>query len=160
MLKIDIIVIGKIKEKYLREGILEYSKRLSSYCKLKIIEVKDESEPNNPSESDYEIIQKKEAQRVLDRINLQSKIVTLEIEGEKLSSVEFSKKINQYTIQGISYITFIIGGSTGLHESIIEKSNFALSLSNMTYTHQMTRIILLEQIYRAFKIIKGEPYHK
>lgn len=159
-MNITIIGVGKIKEKFMQEGIKEYSKRLSRYCKLKIIEVTDESAPENLSEKEIEIIKEKEGKRILSKISNNSYIISLDIKGKNFSSEEFSKKIEDITLGGTNDITFIIGGSLGLSEEILNKSNFKLSFSKMTFPHQLMRIILLEQIYRGFRIMKGEPYHK
>ncbi|MCR2044827.1 23S rRNA (pseudouridine(1915)-N(3))-methyltransferase RlmH [Anaerosalibacter massiliensis] len=159
-MNITIIGVGKIKEKFMQEGIKEYSKRLSRYCKLKIIEVTDESAPENLSEKEIEIIKEKEGKRILSKLSNNSYIISLDIKGKNFSSEEFSKKIEDITLGGTNDITFIIGGSLGLSEEILNKSNFKLSFSKMTFPHQLMRIILLEQIYRGFRIMKGEPYHK
>lgn len=159
-MNITIIGVGKIKEKFMQEGIKEYLKRLSRYCKLKIIEVTDESAPENLSEKEIEIIKEKEGKRILSKISNNSYIISLDIKGKNFSSEEFSKKIEDITLGGTNDITFIIGGSLGLSEEILNKSNFKLSFSKMTFPHQLMRMILLEQIYRGFRIMKGEPYHK
>lgn len=159
-MNITIIGVGKIKEKFMQEGIKEYSKRLSRYCKLKIIEVTDESAPENLSEKEIEIIKEKEGKRILSKLSNNSYIISLDIKGKNFSSEEFSKKIEDITLGGTNDITFIIGGSLGLSEEILNKSNFKLSFSKMTFPHQLMRIILLEQIYRGFRIMKGEPYHR
>ena len=147
---IKIICVGKIKEKFFKEAIDEYKKRLSKYTKIDIIEVNDESNGD---------ILKKEATSILKYINNNDYVITLEIEGNKLNSRELSKKINDTLIIN-SNITFIIGGSLGLDESIKKLSNYKLSFSDLTFPHQLFRIILLEQIYRSFKIINNESYHK
>ena len=148
---IKIICIGKIKEKYLKEAIEEYSKRLSKYTKLEIIEL--------PDEPVIEKAKKVEAERIIKHIKDNEYIITLEIEGNKLSSEELSKKIENTLITN-SNITFIIGGSYGLDDSIKERSNYKISFSNLTFPHQLFRVMLLEQIYRSFKIINNENYHK
>ena len=150
---IRIICVGKIKEKYLRDAIEEYSKRLSKYTKLEIIEVKDESK------MDTNDIMKKEAISIEKYINNKDYNIVLDIEGEELSSLTFAKKLDKIFI-GSSNINFIIGGSVGIDDSIKEKANLRLSFSRMTFPHQLFRVILLEQIYRAFKIINNESYHK
>ncbi|MBU5294433.1 23S rRNA (pseudouridine(1915)-N(3))-methyltransferase RlmH [Anaerosalibacter bizertensis] len=159
-MNIIIIGVGKIKEKFMQEGIKEYSKRLSRYCKLKILEVADESTPENLSEKGIEIIKEKEGKRILSKISNNSYIISLDIKGKNFSSEEFSKKIEDIALGGTNDITFIIGGSLGLSEEILNKSNLKLSFSKMTFPHQLMRMILLEQIYRGFRIMKGEPYHK
>lgn len=150
---IKLITTGKIKEKYLKEAISEYTKRLSKYTKLEIIELNDYDFDNK------NIVLEKEKEQILKHISDKDYIVTLEIEGKQFSSTEFAEKINNIFIKN-SNITFIIGGSYGLHDDIKKKSNLALSFSKFTFPHQLFRVILLEQIYRAFKIIKNESYHK
>lgn len=159
-MKISIITVGKIKEKYLKDAIAEYSKRLSKYCKLEIIEVADEKTPDNASEVVENQIRSKEAERILKHVKDDAFVITLEINGKQLTSEELAGKINTLGIQGHSHIIFIIGGSIGLGTEVLKKSNFALSFSKMTFPHQLMRVILLEQIYRSYRIINGEPYHK
>lgn len=159
-MKITIITVGKIKEKYLKDAIAEYSKRLGKYCKLEIIEVADEKTVENASEAVEESIREKEAERILKYIKDDSYVVTLEIQGKQLTSEELADKIETLGVTGTSHITFVIGGSIGLGRSVLQKSNYALSFSKMTFPHQLMRVILLEQIYRSFRIINGEPYHK
>lgn len=159
-MKITVITVGKIKEKYLKDAIAEYSKRLSKYCKLEIVEVADEKTPDNASETVWNVIRDKEADRILKYIKDDAYIITLEIGGRMLSSEELAEKIEKLGIQGTSHIIFIIGGSIGLGRSVLEKSDFALSFSKMTFPHQLMRVILLEQVYRSYRIINGEPYHK
>ncbi len=159
-MKITIVTVGKIKEKYLRDAIGEYSKRLSKYCKLEIVEVADEKTPDNASETMEKIIRDKEAERILKYVREDAYVVTLEIGGKMLDSVEFSRKLENLGIQGKSHILFIIGGSIGLGEAVLKRSDFPLSFSKMTFPHQMMRVILLEQIYRGYRIMAGEPYHK
>ena len=159
-MKITVITVGKIKEKYLKDAIAEYSKRLSKYCKLEIVEVADEKTPDNASEVVENAIRAKEAERILKYVKDDAFVITLEINGKLLSSEELADKIDKIGIQGTSHIIFIIGGSIGLGEEVLQKSNFALSFSKMTFPHQLMRVILLEQIYRSYRIISGEPYHK
>lgn len=159
-MNIKIIAVGKIKEKYIREGIKEYSKRLSKYCNLEIIEVADEKAPEKLSKKDMEIIKNKEGAKLLSKIPQNSFIISLEIEGKGISSEELSKKMKDIMISGINDITFIIGGSLGLSQEVRNKANYKLSFSKMTFPHQLMRVILLEQIYRGFRIMRGEPYHK
>ena len=159
-MKITIVTVGKIKEKYLRDAIGEYSKRLSKYCKLEIVEVADEKTPDNASDTMEKIIRDKEAERILKYVREDAYVITLEIGGKMLDSVEFSRKLENLGIQGKSHILFIIGGSIGLGEAVLKRSDFALSFSKMTFPHQLMRVILLEQVYRSFRIIRGEPYHK
>ena len=159
-MKITLITVGKIKEKYLKDAIAEYSKRLSKYCKLEIIEVADEKTPDNASETVECAIRDKEGERILKYVKDDAFVITLEIEGKLLSSEELADKIEKLGIQGTSHIIFIIGGSIGLGKAVLEKSDFALSFSKMTFPHQLMRVILLEQVYRSYRIISGEPYHK
>lgn len=159
-MKITIITVGKLKEKYLKDAIAEYSKRLSKYCKLEIIEVADEKTPEHASEVVEEAIRAKEAERILKYVKEDAYVITLEIGGKQLSSEEFAEKIEKLGVQGTSHITFIIGGSIGLGKDVLAKSDYALSFSKMTYPHQLMRVILLEQIYRCYRINANEPYHK
>ena len=159
-MNITVICVGKIKEKFYREAVCEYSKRLSKFCKLNIIEVDDEEAGQNLSPVQESNIKDKEGERILKKIPTNSYVFTLEIEGKKYDSVSFSKNLNDLCIKGQSSICFIIGGSLGLSDRIKDLSNAKLSFSDMTFPHQLMRVILLEQIYRAFKIINNEPYHK
>lgn len=159
-MKITLITVGKIKEKYLKDAIAEYTKRLSKYCKLEIVEVADEKTPDSASEVVENAIRAKEAERILKYVKDDAFVVTLEINGKQLSSEELADKIDKLGVQGTSHIIFIIGGSIGLGEEVLKNSNFALSFSKMTFPHQLMRVILLEQVYRSYRIINGEPYHK
>ena len=159
-MKITVLTVGKIKEKYLKDAIAEYSKRLSKYCKLEIIEVADEKTPDNASDVVEEGIRNKEGERLLKYIKDDAFVITLEINGKLLTSEELSDKINKLGIGGTSHIIFVIGGSIGLGKEVLKRSNFALSFSKMTFPHQLMRVILLEQIYRSYRIINNEPYHK
>ena len=159
-MKITLITVGKIKEKYLKEAIAEYSKRLSKYCKLDILEVADEKTPDNASEIVENQIRAKEADRILKYVKDDAFVITLEINGKQLTSEELANKIDTLGIQGTSHILFIIGGSIGLGQEVLERSDYALSFSKMTFPHQLMRVILLEQVYRSYRIIHGEPYHK
>lgn len=159
-MKITIITVGKIKEKYLKDAIAEYSKRLSKYCKLEIVEVADEKTPDNASETVENQIRAKEGERILKYVKDDAYVITLEIKGRQVTSEELADKIDTLGIQGTSHITFIIGGSIGLGEEVLTRSDYALSFSKMTFPHQLMRVILLEQIYRSYRIIHGEPYHK
>lgn len=158
-MKITVITVGKLKEKYLIEGIKEYSKRLSKYVNLELIEVKDEHAPENLSQRDIDSIKEKEAERINQKIK-DSYIISLAIEGKQLTSEKLATKIEDIKTYHDSHITFIIGGSLGLSDSIKNKSNFLLSFSPMTFPHQLMKLILLEQIYRSFRINNNEPYHK
>ena len=159
-MKITVITVGKIKEKYLKDAIAEYTKRLSKYCKLEIVEVADEKTPDNASEVVENAIRSKEAERILKYVKDDAYVITLEIGGKQLSSEELADKIDKLGIQGTSHIIFIIGGSIGLGKEVLNKSNYALSFSKMTFPHQLMRVILLEQVYRSYRIISNEPYHK
>ena len=159
-MKITVITVGKIKEKYLKDAIAEYSKRLSKYCKLEIVEVADEKTPDNASDVVEDTIRSREAERILKYVKDDAYVITLEIGGKQLSSEELADKINKLGIQGTSHIIFIIGGSIGLGKEVLAKSNYALGFSKMTFPHQLMRVILLEQIYRSYRIISKEPYHK
>lgn len=159
-MNITLVTVGKIKEKYFRDAIAEYEKRLSRYCKLDIIEVADEKTPDKASELLEEQIKQKEAERILKHIREDAYCIALAIDGKKFDSVGFSKHINQLGITGKSNVVFVIGGSLGLHESVMKRADGKISFSDMTFPHQLMRVILLEQIYRCFRIINGEPYHK
>ena len=159
-MRITIIGVGKIREKYLKDAISEYSKRLSRFCKLEIIEVPDKEIPDRVSECVEDIVKKKEAADILKKIKPDSITIVLDLKGEMIDSCELSRKIEKYGLNGNSHINFIIGGSLGLHKDVLEKADYRLSFSKMTFPHQLMRVILLEQIYRAFKISSGETYHK
>ena len=159
-MKITIITVGKLKEKYLKDAISEYSKRLSRYCKLEVIEVADEKTPDQAGEGMETMIREKEAERILKYIREDAYVVTLEIKGKQLTSEELAEKIDRLGVQGKSHIQFVIGGSIGLGGTVLNRSDYALSFSRMTFPHQLMRVILLEHIYRSYLIINGEPYHK
>jgi len=159
-MNIRIIAVGKIKEKYIQEGIKEYSKRLSRYCTLEVIEIDDEKAPENLSDKEMDIVKQKEGERILAKVPQNSFLISLVIEGKQLSSEELAEKIETLMIDGTSDICFVIGGSLGLSDEVVSRSNFKLSFSKMTFPHQLMRMILLEQVYRGWRIIKGEPYHK
>ena len=159
-MKITLITVGKIKEKYLKDAIAEYAKRLSKYCKLEILEVADEKTPDNASEVVEDSVRDKEGERILKHIKDDMFVITLEIAGKMLTSEELSDKIERLGIEGKSNIAFVIGGSIGLGKAVLNRSDYALSFSKMTFPHQLMRVILLEQIYRSYRIINGEPYHK
>lgn len=159
-MKITVLAVGKIKEKFYIQAVEEYAKRLSRYCKLEIVQVADEKTTENSTETEINLIKQKEAERILKRIPDDAYVITLEIQGKMLDSVELSGKINMLGISGTSHIVFVIGGSLGLHQSVSDRADFKLSFSKMTYPHQLMRVILLEQIYRSYRIINNEPYHK
>ena len=159
-MKITVLTVGKIKEKYLKDAIAEYSKRLSKYCKLEMIEVADEKTPDQASEAVEEQIRDKEGERLLKNIKEGAFVITLEIRGKQLTSEELADKIEKLGVSGVSHIVFVIGCSIGLGRAVMERSDYALSFSKMTFPHQLMRVILLEQIYRSYRIIQGDPYHK
>ncbi|MGN0480238.1 MAG: 23S rRNA (pseudouridine(1915)-N(3))-methyltransferase RlmH [Lachnospiraceae bacterium] len=159
-MKITLITVGKIKEKYFTMAIDEYAKRLSRYCRLDIIEVVDEKTPDQASDRECEIIKDREGDRIAANIKDDAYVIALAIEGKMLDSVELSQKIQKLGIDGRSHITFIIGGSLGLSDKVLQRADFKLSFSPMTFPHQLMRVVLLEQIYRSFRIISNEPYHK
>lgn len=159
MMTINIVAVGKIKEDYINRGISEFSKRLSNYCNLNIFEVDHENIPKNSS-GQTEMIKNKEGKRILARIPENSYKIVLDVKGKPMTSKGLASSIQNLQVQGWSTLTFIIGGSLGLSEKVLDSADYQLSLSHMTFTHQMIRLILLEQIYRAFKIMSGEPYHK
>lgn len=159
-MNITFVTVGKIKEKYFRDAIAEYQKRLSKYCKLDIIEVADERTPDKASEALEDLIKQKEAERILKNIKDNAYCVALTIDGKKRDSVNLAEHIEQLGLKGKSNLVFVIGGSLGLHNSVIERADEKLSFSDMTFPHQLMRIILIEQIYRCYRIMNGEPYHK
>ncbi len=159
-MKITVLCVGKIKEKYFESGIAEYAKRLTRYCKLEIIEVADEKTPDNASDLVERQIKEKEGERLKKHIKDDDYVIALAIEGKELDSVELSNKIEKLGVDGISHIIFLIGGSLGMEEELLKRADFKLSFSKMTFPHQMMRMILLEQVYRSYRIMKGEPYHK
>lgn len=159
-MKVTIICVGKVKEKFYRDALAEYSKRLSRYCKFEVVEVTDEMTPDNAGEALEEQIKEREAKRILSKIKEDALVCTLEIAGNRLSSVAFADWLEKAAVGGKSSLVFVIGGSLGLHSTVTKRSDFALSFSDMTFPHQLMRVILSEQIYRAFRIINGEPYHK
>lgn len=159
-MKITLITVGKIKEKYFTDAIKEYTKRLSRYCKLEILELADEKTPDGASEAEELQIKAKEGERILKSIKDNAYVFALAIQGKKLSSEDFADTINRLGIGGDSHLMFIIGGSLGLDERVLKRADRLISFSDMTFPHQLMRVILLEQIYRAYRIIQNEPYHK
>lgn len=159
-MKITILTVGKIKEKYLKDAISEYSKRLSRYCRLEIIETPDEKTPDQAGESVERQIRQKEGERLRKYLKEGAYKIALAVDGKMLSSEELADKIDSLGIQGKSHLIFIIGGSIGLDEEILKEADYRLSFSKMTFPHQLMRVILLEQIYRSYRIVSGEPYHK
>lgn len=160
MLKITVIAVGKIKEKFLTAAIDEYSKRLSAYCNFEVIEVKDEKTPDNPTEVEKNAVLDREAERILQKIPKGAKVITLCVEGKQMTSEKFAGLIDDCGIKGVSHIVFVIGGSMGLSEKVKSLSDTRLSFSQMTFPHMLMRVILAEQIYRGFTIISGKTYHK
>lgn len=159
-MKISILCVGKVKEKFYRDAIDEFSKRLSRYCKLEIIEVADEKTVEEASDTEIKIVKDKEGERLLKNIKEDAYVICLCIDGKQLDSEELSEKMEQLAIQGKSHICFVIGGSLGLADAVIKQADYKLSFSKMTFPHQLMRVILLEQIYRAYRIMNNEPYHK
>lgn len=159
-MKITIAAVGKIKERYLKDGISEYVKRLSRFAEVELVEVEDEHAPESLSTAQEAQVKQKEAERLLKKVKDGSYIVLLDLAGEQINSEAFSAKIENIMLSGNSHITFIIGGSLGLDQSLIDAADYRICLSKMTFPHQLARLILLEQIYRAFKIMKNETYHK
>lgn len=159
-MEIRILSVGKIKEKYLNAGIAEYAKRLSRYCKLTFCQVADEKTPDRASDALNEQIKDTEGQRLLKHIREQDYVIALAIDGNMLDSVKLSRKIGQLGVEGRSSIAFVIGGSLGLSDAVLQRADYRLSFSRMTFPHQLMQMILLEQIYRGFRILNNEPYHK
>ena len=160
MLRINVICVGKIKEKYLQDAIQEYSKRLSKYCTLNIVELNDEKVPQNLNDSLINQIKEKESNNIISHIDKNSYVLALDLKGKQYSSEDFSKKINDISLNSSSSITFIIGGTLGLSENVLNNSNELICFSKMTFPHQLIRVFLLEQIFRAFKISNNETYHR
>jgi 23S rRNA (pseudouridine1915-N3)-methyltransferase len=159
-LQIQIIAVGKLKEKYLKDAVLEYTKRLSRFCRIEIVEIAEEKAPENLSKPEEDSIKDKEAQRIRKAISKNSYVIALDLKGEQPDSIQFAGKLSGLMLNGLSQFTFIIGGSIGLDEKLLKEADYNLCISNMTFTHQLARIILLEQIYRSFKIMNNETYHK
>ena len=159
-MKVTILCVGKIKEKFYRDAIAEFEKRLSRYCKFEILEVQDEQTPDGASSALQTQIKDREGVRILSKLKEDAFVCTLEIQGEKMNSEEFASFMERAAVQGKSQIFFVIGGSLGLSQEVCKKSNKAVSFSDMTFPHQLMRLILCEQIYRGFRILNHEPYHK
>ena len=159
-MNITIISVGKLKEKYLKMGIEEYTKRLGSYAKIDLIEVADEKAPENLSDADMEIVKKKEGERILAKIGADTYVIALVIERKMKSSEQLADDLQSLMTYGRSKVAFVIGGSLGLHDDVMKRSDEKLSFSKMTLPHQLMKLVLIEQVYRAFRIMKGEPYHK
>lgn len=159
-MKIKIYAIGKIKEDYLKMGINEYLKKIKPYSQIEIVEINDEPVPNNPNQSEIELVKNKEGEKVLQLLKNGEYLISLDLDKKEFDSVSFSSYLNEKIVNAGSSISFVIGGSYGLSEALKRRCNDSFSLSKMTFLHQMTRLILLEQIYRAFKILRNETYHK
>lgn len=159
-MKIKIVTVGKLKEKYLKDGIAEYVKRISRFAKLEMIELTDEKTPDKASELENQKILETEGERILSKVGERDFVVVLAIEGKTLSSEELSKQLEQASIKGYSTLTFIIGGSLGLAPVVKNRANLSVSFGRLTLPHQLMRLVLVEQIYRAFTIQQGSPYHK
>ncbi len=160
VLQIQIISVGKLKEQYLKDAVLEYTKRLSRFCKLEIMEAAEEKVPENLSSQEEEQARKREAEKIRALLVKNTFIIVLDLKGEQPDSEQLARKLSAWMLQGKSHLTFIIGGSIGLDRQLVKEADYNLCLSNMTFPHQLTRVILLEQIYRSFKIISNETYHK
>ncbi|MFW6237915.1 MAG: 23S rRNA (pseudouridine(1915)-N(3))-methyltransferase RlmH [Halanaerobiales bacterium] len=159
-MNINIIGVGKIREKYVEKGIDDFVERLKHYCDLNLIEVDGEKVPKNPSGAQIQQVKAEEGRRILEKIPERDYIIALSVKGKPMTSEGLAKSLQNLQNRSISSISFLVGGALGLSEEVMEEADYTLSLSHMTFTHQMIRLILLEQIYRAFKIMKGEPYHK
>ena len=159
-MKIKVVTVGKLKEKYLKDGIEEYLKRISRFAKFEMIELADEKTPDKASESENQKILEIEGQRILSKVGDRDFVIVLAIEGKTFSSEEFSKQLEEASIKGFSTLTFIIGGSLGLAQDVKNRANLSVSFGRLTLPHQLMRLVLAEQIYRAFTIQQGSPYHK
>lgn len=159
-MKVKLVTVGKLKEKYLKDGIAEYSKRLGRFTKFEVLELLDEKTPDKASHIENQQIMEKEAQRILAKITAREFVIVLAIEGEQFSSEKFSQLLSEATIKGFSDLTFVIGGSLGLAPKVKKRANLLMSFGKLTLPHQLMRLVLVEQIYRAFMIQEGSPYHK
>lgn len=159
-MNITIIAVGKLKEKYLKQGIDEYLKRLSAYAKIQIIEIPDEKAPEELSETEMRLVKQKEGQRIIAKIPTDAHVIALAIEGKMKTSEQLAADLERLMTYGKSKIVFVIGGSLGLSDDVLTRANEQLSFSKMTFPHQLMRLVLVEQVYRAFRIMRGEPYHK
>lgn len=159
-MRITVLCVGKVKEKFYREAIDEFAKRLNRYCKLEIVEVPDEKTEEQASDNEIRLVKEKEGERLLKNIKEDAYVITLCIDGKQLDSEELSEKIEKLGVSGVSHIYFVIGGSLGLADAVIKRADYKLSFSKMTFPHQLMRVILLEQIYRSYRIMNHEPYHK
>ncbi|MGE5702946.1 MAG: 23S rRNA (pseudouridine(1915)-N(3))-methyltransferase RlmH [Clostridia bacterium] len=159
-MQITIVTVGKLKEKYLKEGIEEYSKRLSAYCKLQVVEVADEKAPEELSATEMEQVKRKEGERILAQLKPEQYVIALAIDGQMWSSEKLSAELDRLATYGKSQVAFVIGGSLGLANVVLKRADVQLSFSKMTFPHQLMRLVLVEQVYRGFRIMRGEPYHK
>ena len=159
-MQIQIISVGKLKEKYLKDAVLEYAKRLSRFCRIDILEAAEEKVPENLSSQEEDQARKREAEKIRSLLSKNTFTIVLDLKGEQPGSQQLAQKLSAWMLQGKSHITFIIGGSIGLDRQLVKEAGYSLCLSNMTFPHQLARVILLEQIYRCFKIINNETYHK
>ena len=159
-MKITILCVGKVKEKFYRDAIAEYEKRLSRYCKLEIVEVADEKTAEQASDREISIVKDREGERILKAISDEHYVIALAIDGRQPDSVQLSEQIERLGITGRSNLVFVIGGSLGLSDAVLKRADYKLSFSNMTFPHQLMRVILLEQLYRSYRIMNHEPYHK
>ncbi|MFM1653526.1 23S rRNA (pseudouridine(1915)-N(3))-methyltransferase RlmH [Brevibacillus sp. B_LB10_24] len=159
-MQITIVAVGKLKEKYLKDGIQEYSKRLSAYCKLQFIEVSDEKAPEELSQTEMEQVKRKEGERILAQLKPDQYVIALAIDGEMWSSEKLAAEMGRLALHGKSQVAFVIGGSLGLSAEVLKRADVRLSFSKMTFPHQLMRLVLVEQVYRGFRIGRGEPYHK
>ncbi len=159
-MKITCVAVGKIKEMYFSEAVKEYAKRLSRYCKLEIVELPDEKTPDGASAAEEAAILEREGERILKAVREDAYVIALAIKGKALDSVELSRRLERLGVEGKSHIVFVIGGSLGLSPAVMKRADESVSFSRMTFPHQLMRVILLEQVYRGFRIMKGEPYHK
>ncbi|GGM28265.1 ribosomal RNA large subunit methyltransferase H [Paraliobacillus quinghaiensis] len=159
-MQIQIVSVGKVKEKYLKLGIAEFEKRLRSYCKLTMDEVSDEQAPEQLSDKELYQLKQKEGERILNKIKPNQYVVALDIQGDNWSSEQLAREMEKLSIHGKSQVSFVIGGSNGLSDDVLKRADQKLSFSKMTFPHQLMKLILLEQVYRSFRIQKNEPYHK
>ena len=159
-MNVSIVTVGKLKEKYLKQGIAEYTKRLGPFAKVEVIEVSDEKAPENLSDTEMLQVKKAEGDRIMSKISPDAHVIALAIEGKMKTSEQLARDLDQLATYGKSKIAFVIGGSLGLSDDVLKRANDTLSFSKMTFPHQLMRLILVEQVYRAFKINRGEPYHK
>lgn len=159
-MKVEVIAVGKVREKYIKIGIAEFKKRLQPYCTLALTDVRDEHAPDSLSKKELEQVKRIEGERILQRVHPNAHVIALDVKGTQRSSEQLAKQMEQISFQGKNNITFIIGGANGLSKEVLKRANETLSFSKMTFPHQLMKLILLEQVYRSFKIQRGEPYHK